>query len=45
MLDIFHTLAEVAVAITGFSSLIIIFRGAASGPAAMAPRPVRDRLS
>jgi hypothetical protein len=27
MLDIFHTLAEVAVAITGFSSLIIIFRG------------------
>jgi hypothetical protein len=27
MLDIFHTLAEVSVAITGFSSLIIIFRG------------------
>ena len=31
MLDVFHTLAEVAVAITGFSSLIIIFRGSASG--------------
>jgi hypothetical protein len=27
MLDIFHTLAEVSVAITGFSSLIVIFRG------------------
>lgn len=27
MLDIFHTLAEVSVAVTGFSSLIIIFRG------------------
>ena len=27
MLDVFHTLAEVAVAITGFSSLIVIFRG------------------
>jgi len=27
MLDVFHTLAEVSVAITGFSSLIIIFRG------------------
>lgn len=27
MLDIFHTLAEVAVAVAGFSSLIIIFRG------------------
>ena len=27
VLDIFHTLAEVAVAVTGFSSLIIIFRG------------------
>ncbi|MEM7016857.1 MAG: hypothetical protein AAF512_05885 [Pseudomonadota bacterium] len=27
MLDIFHTLAQVAVAVTGFSSLIIIFRG------------------
>jgi len=26
-LDVFHTLAEVAVAITGFSSLIIVFRG------------------
>jgi membrane protease YdiL (CAAX protease family) len=26
-LDVFHTLAEIAVAITGFSSLIIIFRG------------------
>ncbi|MEM9622090.1 MAG: hypothetical protein AAF993_10605 [Pseudomonadota bacterium] len=26
-LDIFHTLAEVSVAVTGFSSLIIIFRG------------------
>ena len=31
MLDVFHTLAEVAVAITGFSSLIVIFRGSASG--------------
>lgn len=30
MLDIFHTLAEVSVAITGFSSLIIIFRGSSS---------------
>jgi len=29
-LDIFHTLAEVSVAITGFSSLIIIFRGSSS---------------
>jgi hypothetical protein len=28
-LDVFHTLAEIAVAITGFSSLIIIFRGGA----------------
>ena len=28
MPDIFHTLAEVAVAITGFSSLVVIFRGA-----------------
>ena len=27
MLDIFHTLAEVSVAVTGFSSLIVIFRG------------------
>jgi len=27
VLDVFHTLAEVAVAITGFSSLIIVFRG------------------
>ena len=27
MLDVFHTLAEVSVAVTGFSSLIIIFRG------------------
>lgn len=27
MLDIFHTLSEVAVAITGFSSLLIIFKG------------------
>lgn len=27
MLDIFHTLAEVAVAITGFSSLVVVFRG------------------
>ena len=31
MLDVFHTLAEVSVAITGFSSLIIIFRGSSSG--------------
>ena len=30
MLDVFHTLAEVSVAITGFSSLIIIFRGSAA---------------
>lgn len=30
MLEIFHTLAEVSVAITGFSSLIIIFRGNAT---------------
>lgn len=29
-MDVFHTLAEIAVAITGFSSLIIIFRGSAS---------------
>ena len=29
-LDIFHTLSEVSVAITGFSSLIIIFRGSAT---------------
>jgi len=28
--DVFHTLAEVSVAITGFSSLIIIFRGTSS---------------
>ena len=27
MLEVFHTLAEVSVAVTGFSSLIIIFRG------------------
>lgn len=27
VLDVFHTLAEISVAITGFSSLIIIFRG------------------
>ena len=26
-MDIFHTLAEISVAITGFSSLIIVFRG------------------
>ncbi len=25
-MDVFHTLAEMAVALTGFSSLIIIFR-------------------
>jgi hypothetical protein len=30
VLDVFHTLAEVSVAITGFSSLIIIFRGSSS---------------
>jgi hypothetical protein len=30
VLDVFHTLAEVAVAVTGFSSLIIIFRGSSS---------------
>jgi len=30
MLDVFHTLAEVSVAITGFSSLIIIFRGSST---------------
>ena len=30
MLDVFHTLAEVSVAVTGFSSLIIIFRGSSS---------------
>ena len=29
-MDVFHTLAEVAVAITGFSSLIFIFRGNSS---------------
>lgn len=29
-MDVFHTLAEIAVAITGFSSLIVIFRGGAS---------------
>jgi hypothetical protein len=28
--DIFHTLAEISVAITGFSSLIIIFRGSST---------------
>lgn len=27
-MDVFHTLAEIAVAVTGFSSLIVIFRGA-----------------
>ena len=26
-MEVFHTLAEISVAITGFSSLIIIFRG------------------
>ena len=26
-MDVFHTLAEIAVAVTGFSSLIVIFRG------------------
>ena len=30
MLDVFHTLAEISVAITGFSSLIIIFRGSST---------------
>ncbi len=30
MLEIFHTLAEVAVAVTGFSSLIVVFRGNAA---------------
>ena len=30
VLDIFHTLAEISVAITGFSSLIIIFRGSST---------------
>jgi hypothetical protein len=30
LLDIFHTLSEVSVAVTGFSSLIIIFRGNAT---------------
>ena len=30
LLDVFHTLAEVAVAITGFSSLVIIFRGSSA---------------
>lgn len=30
ILDVFHTLAEVSVALTGFSSLIIIFRGNSS---------------
>jgi hypothetical protein len=29
-MDIFHTLAEISVAITGFSSLIIIFRGSST---------------
>lgn len=29
-MDVFHTLAEVSVAITGFSSLIIIFRGSST---------------
>jgi len=29
-LDVFHTLAEISVAITGFSSLIIIFRGSST---------------
>lgn len=29
-MDVFHTLAEIAVAITGFSSLIIIFRGSST---------------
>jgi hypothetical protein len=28
--DVFHTLAEISVAITGFSSLIIIFRGSST---------------
>jgi hypothetical protein len=30
VLDVFHTLAEISVAITGFSSLIIIFRGSST---------------
>ena len=30
MLEIFHTLAEVSVAVTGFSSSVIIFRGNAT---------------
>ena len=30
-MDIFHTLAEVAVAITGFASLILIFRSTSTG--------------
>ena len=30
LLDVFHTLAEISVAITGFSSLIIIFRGSST---------------
>ena len=29
-MDVFHTLAEISVAITGFSSLIIIFRGSST---------------
>ena len=29
-MDIFHTLTEISVAITGFSSLIIIFRGSST---------------
>jgi hypothetical protein len=29
-LDVFHTLAEISVAITGFSSLIIVFRGSST---------------
>ncbi len=29
-MDVFHTLAEISVAITGFSSLIIVFRGSST---------------